>query len=176
MNPRRETLDEAIDRIAASLTAVPADPAFAGRLRAQWAERQQPGTWRVAAACAAVALLAMAIALPWVPGPPAPRLSSATPRPAGRIASPESTKVAVDPPETPRLTAAKPSSPIVIAEASADARPSIEIVAALAHPESLTLSDIAPEDISLAAVRLEPLLEIASLDVPQIGASAEPEE
>jgi hypothetical protein len=176
MNLRRETLDETIDRVAASLTAVPADPAFAARLRARWADREQRGTWRVAGACAAVALLAMAIALPWVPRPPAPRLSSATPRPPGRIASPESTKVAVDAPETPPLGAAKPSSTIVIAEARADDRPSIEIVAALAHPESLRLSDIAPEDISLTAVQLEPLLEIASLDVPQIGAAAEPEE
>ena len=163
----RETLDETIDRVAAAMTAMPADPGFGERLAprfassAPWAAR----SLLFAAAAAAMVLLAVTMtnrrepaavhiaAAPATGSPPAPTADALEPRDILADAAP------VSPAPTGAAEGVEP-------HAHADAAPGI---AALTPPDSLHVENLAVHQLTIEAVEVErlevPTLEIAALGV-----------
>ena len=173
--PVIETLDETIDRVAAAITAVPADPGFSSRL-APRLERPARGVsmWMVGAAAAAAIVLAAWLVRPEPSTIGSPQQANATqpaapatgPAPSGSTAAaPAPAMIA----RAPRLApaAAEETTGAPIAPASA--------IAALDPIETLTVDDLTLHQIQIAPVDIAHL-DIETLDVPQIDTTDEPKE
>jgi hypothetical protein len=170
MTGQREEIDDTIDRVAAAITFVPADPAFAARI----AERlgSEPAlaglAWpRLAAGIAVVALVVAAIAVSREK--PAERLVGTVP-PATVDASPPGVEPAqADPPVAPSNvnTRARPALRGAPASRAADDVSGVPQIAALNLPEPLDVADLPTDSLTIAPVELAPL-ELASLAVAEL--------
>lgn len=165
----RETLDEAIDRVASALTAVPPDPGFARRLDTRLtANSSGLSVWMGASAIAMVVVAAVVISLnqpPDVPSPVAPL------RPAAVTSS-----------EPPAISATAIVTPPVAPGRQAPASPLAEVIdpfvpalAALPTPELLNVDALTLESLTIAPVEFGEL-DLASLEVRDIAAIGESKE
>ena len=180
--PVHETLDERIDRVAAALTAVPADPGFGERLAPRLAGqgREWGNRWLFAAAAAtAVVVLALVVSDRRDQSGTAPQSASQS-GPQSEIAS------------SPILA----PGPVTAAPAVAAEEPMVEQVASAAAPAPEFIgSDVerppaiaalaTPDGIGVDTLQLEALhvtpvdvgqIDIASLEVREIDGFEEPKE
>jgi hypothetical protein len=162
----RETLDETIDRVAAALTVVPADPGFSERLMPRLASetRWTPRSLVFATAAAAVVLLAMMMMnrredAPIVQTAAAP---SASPAPAFDMPTSEPAAIAETRPSTTLATSSAENVEAHDHELTAG-------IAALTPPDSLTVEHLAIPHLAIDAVEVErlevPTLQIAALAI-----------
>ena len=157
-----ESLDETIDRVAARLTMVPADPALAGRIAAQLETRPAIMCPRFALATAAVAAaVVLTIVMSQTPGDvpsdAAARVDAPTPsRPLPAIGS--SARVTHE--IRPRPAAARQ------VRQSEDALPAFPQIDALTAPALLGVDSIPTDTLAIESVPLAPL------DLPDLAVSA----
>ena len=155
MNAPHEPLDEAIDRVASSMTQVSAAPDLAERIAARLADRPEPS--RAGAIVAAVGIAAsLVLATLWSMRPveapePTPRLVANAPAP---IAVPAREPVSAD---APRVTAA-PAPPPVARVATTQAIPPQDFgLPPIVPPSQLALEALAVDAIPTERVELAPL-------------------
>jgi hypothetical protein len=180
MTRHREELDDTIDRVAAAITFVPADPALARRIAARIDHTSDVLAWRgllagavdVAAVAIVVALVTSArqasIETPLVttaPAERAPVLANAAPAVTPTVAPTESHAEVVRPQQAVR------PEPRRIAEAAVDA-PQIP---ALPLPALLDMTDLPTDALTIAPVDLTPL-DLANLTVAELDDRNEPKE
>ena len=158
-----ETLDEAIDRLAAAMTVVPADEYFSTRLAARLDDSTNAAwPWssyafgRAVLAVAVVSALALAIRISVAPEPVAPRplltaqnISLVAPR-AGAVMA---------------MVPHVPSATFESAVARLEPAPTIP---ALPTPAQIDLGTLELQSLNIAPVELD-LLELANLAVGEIG-------
>jgi hypothetical protein len=165
-----ETLDEAIDRVAASMTMVSGDVTLSSRVRAGMANAKRSGAvWGfVVAGSIAAAVLAIVVmdqrGAPIASGTNAPGVTAVDPprvlqssRGAEPITQPVQRELSSDSTIAVRRDAPEPSIP------------------ALALPEALNLEGLEMQSLSIAPVELD-LLEVATLAVSEIDGSLDPKE
>lgn len=170
MRAGHETLDEAIDRVAASLTAMPVDVGFVARLDARLDARspRTRGLWLVAASATSALILA-----------------------AVMVDRSATTPIAIDP---PRVAAADPTPPpraveLVEGAAPADGRivrvkkepaptmlQPIPQVAALDGPQSLSVDALLFGPLTIEPVEEPEVLALPDLEVRAIDAGADHKE
>ena len=167
---RGETLDEAIDRVAASLTAVPADPAFGTRLQLRMQQPPRLGFNVLAGAVATVAL-AVLVAVLWrgssvsvtqhdlIAGAVS-RIAPSVAISASAIESPDGDNVG---PLTTRVRSA-PAYPISDVSAT--------MIAALPNPHLLAVEMLSVEPLAVPVVEVE-ALELRDLALAPIDALEE---
>lgn len=171
MRPRLETMDEAIDRVAASLTAVCDDEEFVTRLEARLDVRSSRtrAPWLIAVAATAAVILGVVISF----NQNAPQ----------RIAI--NTSAATTAPAAPAIPARDIIEPRVAAEQRvvrvewelAHAAPdAIRQVAALDGPQTLNVDALVFESLTIDPVTEPGLLELPSLEVREIEAVADQKE
>lgn len=177
--PVIETLDETIDRVAAAITAVPADPGFSSRLAPRLDAPPARGTltWMVAAVAAAAIVLAVFLVRPERSAVRPPQQASANlPASANQLAA-----RTLDP--SPSVRAVEAQAAIARAPLLARAAPE-EIVApiertpaiaALDPVETLNVDDLTLHELHIAPVDVAHL-DIATIDVPEIGTTDDPKE
>jgi hypothetical protein len=175
MTAPHERLDETIDRVAAALTMVPADPALAERIahRLQTERAAHPLAWRqlAAAAVALTAITLIAIALdrnrnpeitahaPTLIGqqrapvvmPTAPRQSSAAERRGAQTA-----------PVTRQDRRPTPNPQAVIADSGAP------MLDALPAPMLLAVDSLTHDPLTIAPVTVAPL-DLETLTISEVG-------
>ena len=169
---RGETLDEAIDRVAASLTAVPADPSFAMRLQSRMQARPRIEL-NVLAGTLAAAALAVFVLVMWrtsdvskIEIDRTAAVLPATPPPVA-IASPPVTS-----PAASRVTAQATEN--VTASASQIADVSAPMIAPLPTPQLLAVEALRVDPLTVAPVEVE-ALKLTDLTLAPIDASEERE-
>lgn len=179
--PVHETLDERIDRVAAALTAVPADPGFGERLAPRLAGqgREWGNRWLFAAAAAAVVVLALVVNDRRDQGGTAPPSASQS-GPQSEIAS--SPTFAPGPVTAAHAIAAEEP---MVEQAASTAAPAPEFIgsdverppaiAALATPDGIGVDTLQLEALHVTPVDVE-RIDIASLEIREIGALEEPKE
>jgi hypothetical protein len=161
----QETLDETIDRIAAAMTVVPADPGFSERLAPRLASgtRWTPRSLVLATAAAAVVLLVVTVTSRRESPPIDQTAAAPVASPAAASDIPSSEHVAIAK-ARPSMTEATSSAAHVEAHDEATAG-----IAALAPPDSLTVENLAIPHLAIDAVEVErlevPTLEIAALPI-----------
>jgi hypothetical protein len=166
---RGETLDEAIDRVAQSLTAVPADPSFATRLQSRIQARPRI-EFNVLAGTLATAALAVFVLVLWG---------------TGNVSMIETDRTAAVLPATPPPAAITPSpiAPPVASRVSAPTTengtaPAYEIgdvaaptIAPLPAPQLLAVEALRVVPLTVAVVEVEALeltdLTLAPIDAPE---------
>jgi hypothetical protein len=175
MMRRREELDETIDRVAAAITFVPADPALAGRVADRIRSAQNAFEWRLLLAGAAgVAAVVIGIAVmtndrrqpiepPLVMKPSPSELA-----PVAEARPPAPPEPRVDPAPLGRTT---PSAPTRLAEAA----PSVPQIAALDAPALLDVPDLPTSALTIAPAEIAPL-DLASLAIADLGDHNDPKE
>jgi len=171
----RETLDEAIDRVASTLTTVSPDAGFADRLGARLDRRPPHGTmWLVAATATSVLLATLLVDLRLDVGEPAVESTSTAPASIAAAAS----DVAALPPnevsasrevETSRAGGAvRPSAPAIGPAAPAIEMPPIPTIAALTGPSSLSVEELQLKSLAVSPVEVVYLDEVAALELPEL--------
>lgn len=171
MRPRSETMDEAIDRVAASLTAVCDDEEFVSRLEARLNVRSSPtrALWLIAVPATAAVILGFVISF-----------NQSTPQ---RIAI--NTSAATAAPAAPAIPARDVIEPRVAAERRvgrvqpelAHAAPdAVRQIAALDGPQTLNVDALVFEPLTIDPVSEPGLLELPGLEVRAIDAAAEQKE
>jgi hypothetical protein len=174
--PVRETLDETIDRVAATLTAVPADPGFGDRLAARLepAPRGWRTTWLVVSAAAAVVLLALIVGARREGPSPLPQVAAVHDVPAQK-----------PPPELSHAAASVADSGTAGAFAETQRLPQLDAVEAPAAPPSAIAALPAPHTIAVETLALQALdvapvdigqIDVASLEIREIDVNEEPKE
>lgn len=173
MTPQRDSLDDAIDRVAVAMTAVPDD----GRSFA-WAAGRETAhlTWHwpavVAAALALIALVTWSPRAPQAPGPAVPTVSPAPLESAALGASAMVTRQAASsaPVDVP-LASVQPRARVRAQASSREAGPTGSTfgLPALDGPHALQIDVLgAPLSLTMAEAEPAPLsltqLEIAGLD------------
>ncbi len=156
-----ETLDEAIDRVASSLTLAPADAAFSARLRARL-DRSSVLPWPLLAAAVA-GTLAAAVALGIVGGRPTPSVDRGTAtddRPAVEASSSLPAGQAVTSRASQLLTATR-ARPTPNSQAPAFSVPAI---VALDPPDELGVGRLNVQPLALQPVEVAEL-EVSALPV-----------
>ena len=172
--PIHETLDERIDRVAASLTAVPADPGFGERLAPRLAglDREWSHRWLfTAAAAAAVVVLALVVSDRGDQRGLAPQsavLTSPTIAPGQVNAAPA---IAAEQPVVEQAVSAVAPAPEYI-DSEVERPPAI---AALAAPDGIGVDTLQLEALHVTPVDIGQI-EVASLEIREIGALEEPKE
>ena len=158
MRPRHETMDEAIDRVAASLTAVRDDADFVARIEARLDVRspRARGLWLVAASATVAVILAIVF-----------DFDRTTTNP-----------IEVNPPrvaETPAAESIPLPAPAVIEAAGSGEQQLVRVqpppahatlesvpqIAALTGPQTLNVDDLLFEPLSI-----EPVIEPGALELP----------
>ena len=170
--PLPETLDEMIDRVAAAITAVPADPGFSARLAPRLAApaRSAPA-WMIAAAAMTAIVLGVLLATPERSTPRLVEQAVITPEPpplARSVPAASTTAAAAVGNDAPARTAAAPE-PVLAPGAPAPA------IAALGPVDTLHIEHLRLHELHIAPVDVAHL-EIETLDVPEIGTTDEPKE
>ena len=171
--PVRETLDETIDRVAATLTAVPADPGFTQRL-APRLTRERPGwnhTWLVGAAAAAVIFVALLVNNGRDASVNAPLGVVAENAPAAPLVQGTTASV-IEEPTVEQTTASVDPAPAVV-EVNEPAPP--PAIAALAAPEGIGVETLQLEALAVMPVEIGEI-DIASLEVREIDGFEDPKE
>jgi len=176
MTRHREELDDTIDRVAAAITYVPADPTLAGRIAERIGHGSDVFAWRgllagavgVAAVAIVVALITNArqqsIEAPLVTTAPAERAPVVAKAPT-LVAPTESGVDAAQPPQRVRAT---PSPDAAIARVTPQ-------IPALSSPAPLDVADLATDALTIAPVELAPL-DLASLAVDELADRDDPKE
>ena len=171
MRPRHETMDEAIERVAASVTAVSVDPGFVTRLEVRLVARapRAHGLWLMAASATAAVILAVVL-----------NFDREAPRP--RPTNPTQVAAIPDAPAmpTPGVTdQARPAETRVArvelepAQAALDPVPQI---AALDGPQTLTVGALVFEPLAIEPVAEPEVLALPDLEVRTIDDGAEQKE
>jgi hypothetical protein len=184
-NHATETLDDAIDRVAAAMTAVPHDERFAARLAGRLDRPRAFGLSPLMLAGGAVAAVAVALAVGLSvtrPAPVAPAAtrdaiaaSTSTPAPAARTtAAPPAAAATIDAPVSVSRVARAPRrapAPVV----TRDLERSTPAIPGLAGP-----AEIAFDRLNLDALAVDPVeveaLDLASLAVAGLDGPFEPKE
>ena len=170
VNLQPETLDETIDRVAAALTAVPADPGFSARVAPRLDAPARGGSaWMVAAAAAAAIVLAVILARPERQAQMPVQQTAATAATAPQAAAVP--PVATASPATPVASVAPLRVAAPLEEVHEPAAPA-SAIAALAPVETMNVDDLTLHDLHIAPVAVAHL-DIEELDVPQIGTAEE---
>lgn len=167
-----ETVDEAIDRVAAAMTAVPADPMFADRLVHHINDRRG-WVWTLIPAAAAIGAIALAIA--W----------TVSPRP-----TPPASPVAAAPQIAPDVTPA-PGAPVIQEAANTRAPRSrvrplsqtppvhdespVPQIAALQDVSGIAFEDLSNDLLTIAPMQVAPL-DLASLEIVDMKGDDPPRE
>jgi hypothetical protein len=164
----QETLDEAIDRVASTLTTVAADPGFADRLDARLDERRlRAPMWLTAAAATSLLLAMVLMNRPWglqlwdVQRPTIEAPSKAT---TATLASPSPTS------EASVLIAPRTSTPAgTTRNASRELEmPPAPTIAALTGPPTLSVDELRLESLTVAPVDVVHLEAVVSLELPAL--------
>lgn len=162
-----ETLDEAIDRVAASMTAVPGDLLLADRIARELNDRRG-SLWTLIPAAAVITALVVAVA--WsvldrssaVPSTASIRRQAAVPAaaPTRSVASfDHQTAHTV----TPARTRARRASPAVVLDEESPVRP----IDALSEAASIAIAELPNDLLTIAPVHIAPL-DLASLEVNEM--------
>ena len=166
-----ETLDETIDRVAAAITAVPADPGFSARLAPRLEGRTRGSSmWLVAAAAAAAIVLAVLLVKP--------ERSTVTPVQQANAPQPPQLVVETASADAARKTTAVTATPVRAEASPGEGYAPIErtpAIAALGPVETLTVDDLTLHELHIAPVDVVHL-DIETLDVPEIGTTDDPKE
>ena len=180
MTRHHESLDETIDRVAAHLTMVPADPALAARIADRLETKKTLGWPRfilAGAVVAGIAILAVAVSntMRDVPAADVARVTSSAPAPR------------VEPPQLGApATAATPESTTVIAQGRVvrqrraplpthDPLPELRQIDALSTPVLLAVDTLPTDTLTIEPVDLAPL-GMADLSVAEIDGHDSPKE
>ena len=165
---RGESLDETIDRVAAHLTMVPADPALAGRI-AEQLDRDAPFGWpRLVMASAAVAALIVAFVFFNDARDVAPIdiAHTAVPAPASDAAAPrDGAPSGSEPDSIERAAITLRRAP---AAEALEPLPEMRQLESLQSPGTLAVDTLATDELTIAPVDLAPL-DMADLAVREIG-------
>lgn len=171
---KNEHLDELIDRVAAELTAVSADPGFTGRLRARLHPRRArlSVSLLVVASAAAVLVAAVAMTLPGRLGE-----SRQDNRPVASGAAPPVVT------SSPNALLAEPTPRPATRESDGNVRVrprDIDVLEppplAMADSEATAIAPLAIEPLALPTVpELDPL-DVPALEIAEIGASSDAKE
>jgi len=178
MTPQREALDDTIDRVAAELTAVAADPTLAGRITARL-ESPPRSTfgWRLAigavATGAAVMVAAFVLNTPPSPAtndePVAQALSLPAPSPETGVSV-----TATRTPDSPMRDRGR-LAPVVRRASARDPLPEFRQIDALSSPAMLAVEDLSTDSLTVAPVDITPLY-VADLIVGDVSGRQEPKE
>jgi hypothetical protein len=170
MRPRLETMDEAIDRVAASLTAVRDDEGFVARLETRLDVRscRERGLWLVAAPATAAVILALVISFEHNPPQRIPINPSAA-------LAPDAPSVPARGVIAPRV-AAEQRVVRVESELAHAAPDTIRHLAPLNGPPTLNVDALVVESLTIDPVTEPGLLELPSLEVRDIDAVADQKE
>lgn len=166
----RETLDEAIDRVASTLTAVSADSRLADRLDTRLDERRSRAPiWLMAATATSVLLATLLMNRPWDVQRPA--IESPSKAMTASAAGPSATIEVSIPIEvgtsTPSSQTRHASRELVMAPAPT--------IAALTGPPSLSVDELQLESLTITPVDVVHLEAVTSLELPALETMA-PEE
>ena len=165
-----ETLDEAIDRVAASMTMVSADATLPSRVRARMTKDERSNAvWGfLVAGSLAAAVLAIVVTdqrettiTPRKDAPTATLVNALPALPSSRVSEPSTESLGV------RI---RPDSTVAIRGAAPE-----PLIPALALPDALSLEDLEMQSLSIAPVEVD-LLEVATLAVADIDGSLDPKE
>lgn len=175
--PVRETLDETIDRVAATLTAVPADPGFTERLASRLTGRSHawPNSWLLAGAAAAAALVIAVLASSGRnAGMHTPQDTIAASAPAAPALVEHLAAPVAEAPPIEQTSAPVDRAPAVVESEDGDlARP--PAIAALAAPDGIGVATLQLEALYVTPVDIGQI-DIASLEVREIDGFEEPKE
>jgi hypothetical protein len=163
---KNEHIDETIDRVAAELTAVPADPGFSARLRDQLAHRQHHSArWALASATAAV-LVAAVVVLRFYSAPPEDAASGIVIASRGIGAGPVELPLGglVGSVRAGLVSAAPEAGTLPMAPSDSEGE------ALASEPGALTVSPLVVEPVNLPAVLDIAPLEVPHLEIVEIGA------
>ena len=174
----RETIDETIDRVAAQLTMVPADPALAGRI-AEQLDTDAPFAWMrwllATGAVAAVAVLAVVVFNSSRAPQPADiaRATAPVPGPTGETPHAEAARASA----SPQIAMTAPTRGVT-RRRSAEAHPplpELPQIDALESPVLLAVDNIPTKTLTIEPVDLAPL-DLANLAVRELGERDDPKE
>ena len=173
--PVRERLDETIDRVAAMLTAVPADPGFTERLAPRLVDRghgSRTGWLMTAAAAAAAIVIAIVFSNGRDERASAPQEAMVTGSPTAPALVERGTAATaqvptVEPPSAPRDQA------VARSEDLEEPRP--PSIAALPAPDGIGVDTLHLEALAVMPVDVGEI-DLASLEVRQIGGFEESKE
>jgi hypothetical protein len=179
MNHHHESLDEAIDRVAAQLTMVPADPSLAGRIAERLDTHSSFGWPRLALASAAVVATGIAIVLfndgREMPASDAARVATAVNAPGVSAALREvpsnnvPSAVAAVAQTTARMRARR------AAAAAEEPLPEMRQLDSLASPVTIDVAMLPTDTLSIAPVDFA-FLDVADLAVRDIDERDSPKE
>jgi hypothetical protein len=177
MTPHRETIDDTIDRVAAELTLVAADPALPERITARL-ERQPRVTfgWRLAIGAAATAAAAMLAALV-INAPPSPAIDHARTADASSVPSRAiaPAAVALRAPSVSTRDRVARVAPMPRTASAIEPLPEFRQIDALPSPAMLAVDDLNTDLLSVTPVDVAPL-DLADLVVGDVSARDEPKE
>lgn len=170
MRPRLETMDEAIDRVAASLTAVLDDVEFVARLEARLDARspRARGLWLIAASATAAATLGVVISFNQIPPQRIPIITSAATAPDTRAVP---ARDLIEPRVAAKHHVVRAQSEL--AHAAPDA---VRQIPALHGPQTLNVEALLFESLTIDPVTEPGFLELPSLEVREIDAVADQKE
>lgn len=179
MTHHHESLDETIDRVAADLTMVSADPALAARIADRLETRKTLGWQRLALAGVAVAAIAVlavvvsnitrdvpAVDVARATSPAAPRVEPSSAAAATTVGAAEST-TAVAPERAVRQRRAPAPTQ--------DPLPELPQIDALSSPELIAIDTLPTDTLAIEPVDLAPL-GMANLAVAEIDGRDSPKE
>ena len=179
MTPHREGIDDTIDRVAAELTLVAADPALPARLAAHL-ERQPRVTfgWRLAIGAAATAAAAMLAAFV-INAPPPPAIDRARTADALPVSVPSReiapAAVAARASLVPTRDRVGRAAPMPRGASAIEPLPEFRQIDALPSPAILAVDELNTDLLTVAPVDVAPL-DLANLVVGDVSARDEPKE
>jgi hypothetical protein len=164
----RETLDEAIDRVAATLTTRPPDAAAAARLQERLAsDTRRVPLWLAVPAAAAVVTLAVMASLLRAPTPSVTESVAESPGAAAAVTQAGDIVMSASRPAPVTRVARQPRTRVDHGAGEAD--PAIPLVP---PPTPLVIEELTFEPLWVAAVELD-ALDVAVLEVPEIESVGE---
>jgi hypothetical protein len=179
MTRHREAIDDTIDRVAAELTLVAADPELPGRITAHL-ERQPRMTfgWRLAIGAAATAAAAMLAAFV-LNAPPSPAIDHARTADALPVSAPSReiapAAVAAPAPIVPTRDRVARVASVPRGASAIEPLPEFRQIDALPSPAMLAVDDLNTDLLTVAPVDVAPL-DLANLVVGEVAARDEPKE
>ena len=170
-----ETLDEAIDRVAASMTAVPANPLLADRIVRELNDRRG-SIWTLIPAAAAITALVAAVAWSVFDRSSAvPSTASTTAEVAAPAIAPTPSVVSVDQQTAnnvapPRIRVRRAPQAVFLDEESP-----VRQIDALSEVSSIAIDELPNDLLTIAPVQVAPL-DLASLEVNEMKGDDPPRE
>ena len=171
MSRRVETLDDLIDRVAASLTQAPQDSSFGERVAAGLDGGRVFPPWMRAAALAALIAAVAGVSLIRLPSSDR-HIVRTTPAPAVPSTS-QDTENAVN--QQPPAPAAKRVARAEIARLSRGRVEPSSAIPPLASPSALSLDEVMPDALSVPAVEIE-ALDVSLIAIDDLTFASEAKE